>query len=87
MLCDVSERRTFPEATSVKKRENLGGEMAQSVKCLSGKHRDLSSIPGNHVKMLCVVVCICNPRRGGGGWEVETRGCLGLTFQAVYPNW
>lgn len=47
-------------------------EIAQSVKCLLCKHKDLSSTLCTHTKSLGMMADTCNPSTG----EVETGGSL-----------
>lgn len=55
--------------------------MAQSVKHLPCKQRDLSRVLGTHFKKLVVVACIYNVIT----WEAQTSNSLGLVGQTVQP--
>lgn len=57
--------------------------MAQTVKCLPLKYKDLSSNPRSHEKKLGVAAYACNLRAG----EVETGRSLGsLASQTILLN-
>ena len=48
------------------------GEIALWIKYLLNKHKGLRSIPSTHIKMMNLMVHICNPNF----WQVETFRCL-----------
>lgn len=51
----------------------------QSIKYLSYKHKDPSSVSSTYIKMSDLVACPCNPKTG----KAETGESLGLTGQPV----
>lgn len=58
------------------------GKIAQTIKCLPGKHQDMSLILRTHVTRLGASVWSCVPSTR----ETEMRGSWGLAAQSVEQN-